>query len=219
LPFGECVYTCFIKVEINDFLTHFPYFILNERESESLWGRFCNWITSTENRLYIGWFGVLMIPTLLFESLERENTDDTNFLQSRCRSIIISFLGYISPSAAATRSYKNKKSVFSLFKKPLTSKMARSISNVKIVSAFVSRELSNAIFRRGYAATAAQGSVSSGGRSGAVASAVMKKKGVEESTQKISWVPDPKTGYYRPETGSNEIDAAELRAALLNNKQ
>jgi 2-polyprenyl-6-methoxyphenol hydroxylase-like FAD-dependent oxidoreductase len=26
---------------------------------------FCNWITSTENRLYIGWFGVLMIPTLL----------------------------------------------------------------------------------------------------------------------------------------------------------
>ncbi|KAF1894522.1 hypothetical protein Lal_00039608 [Lupinus albus] len=31
------------------------------RESESLWGRFCNWITSTENRLYIGWFGVLMI--------------------------------------------------------------------------------------------------------------------------------------------------------------
>jgi hypothetical protein len=38
--------------------------ILERRESESLWGRFCNWITSTENRLYIGWFGVLMIPTL-----------------------------------------------------------------------------------------------------------------------------------------------------------
>ncbi|KAB2024558.1 hypothetical protein E1A91_D06G096700v1, partial [Gossypium mustelinum] len=28
-------------------------------------GCFCNWITNTENRLYIGWFGVLMIPTLL----------------------------------------------------------------------------------------------------------------------------------------------------------
>ncbi|KAL5645771.1 hypothetical protein ACJX0J_004107 [Zea mays] len=40
------------------------YFFLR-RESTSLWGRFCNWITSTENRLYIGWFGVLMIPTLL----------------------------------------------------------------------------------------------------------------------------------------------------------
>ncbi|THU42640.1 hypothetical protein C4D60_Mb00t13560 [Musa balbisiana] len=39
--------------------------ILERRESTSLWGRFCNWITSTENRLYIGWFGVLMIPTLL----------------------------------------------------------------------------------------------------------------------------------------------------------
>jgi photosystem II P680 reaction center D1 protein len=39
--------------------------ILERRESESLWGRLCNWITSTENRLYIGWFGVLMIPTLL----------------------------------------------------------------------------------------------------------------------------------------------------------
>jgi photosystem II P680 reaction center D1 protein len=39
--------------------------ILERRESERLWGRFCNWITSTENRLYIGWLGVLMIPTLL----------------------------------------------------------------------------------------------------------------------------------------------------------
>ncbi|MEM1392953.1 MAG: photosystem II q(b) protein [Cyanobacteria bacterium P01_H01_bin.150] len=29
-----------------------------------LWDRFCDWITSTENRLYIGWFGFLMIPLL-----------------------------------------------------------------------------------------------------------------------------------------------------------
>ncbi|CAN6980782.1 unnamed protein product [Brassica oleracea var. botrytis] len=70
--------------------------------------------------------------------------------------------------------------------------------------------------RRGYAATAAQASV---GKGGAVVSGAMKKKGVEESTQKIAWIPDPKTGYYRPETGSKEIDPAELRAALLNNKQ
>ncbi|KAJ0705293.1 putative photosystem II [Helianthus annuus] len=43
----------------------FLFFMSYERcESESLWGRFCNWITSTESRLYIGWFGVLMIPTL-----------------------------------------------------------------------------------------------------------------------------------------------------------
>ncbi|GAB4203817.1 MAG: photosystem II q(b) protein [Coleofasciculaceae cyanobacterium] len=31
----------------------------------NLWSRFCNWVTSTENRLYIGWFGVLLIPTAL----------------------------------------------------------------------------------------------------------------------------------------------------------
>lgn len=38
---------------------------LEKRQNASLWSRFCSWITSTENRLYIGWFGVLMIPTLL----------------------------------------------------------------------------------------------------------------------------------------------------------
>ena len=38
---------------------------LARRENTNLWSRFCAWITSTENRLYIGWFGVLMIPTLL----------------------------------------------------------------------------------------------------------------------------------------------------------
>ncbi|MEO0988945.1 MAG: photosystem II q(b) protein [Cyanobacteria bacterium J06639_14] len=31
----------------------------------NLWEQFCKWITSTQNRIYIGWFGVLMIPTLL----------------------------------------------------------------------------------------------------------------------------------------------------------
>jgi photosystem II P680 reaction center D1 protein len=38
---------------------------LQRRESANLWAQFCNWVTSTENRLYVGWFGVLMIPTLL----------------------------------------------------------------------------------------------------------------------------------------------------------
>ena len=38
---------------------------LQQLESASLWEQFCQWVTSTENRLYIGWFGVLMIPTLL----------------------------------------------------------------------------------------------------------------------------------------------------------
>jgi photosystem II P680 reaction center D1 protein len=34
------------------------------QDSISLWERFCRWVTSTENRIYIGWFGVIMIPTL-----------------------------------------------------------------------------------------------------------------------------------------------------------
>ena len=38
---------------------------LERYESQNIWERFCSWITSLENRLYIGWFGVVMIPTLL----------------------------------------------------------------------------------------------------------------------------------------------------------
>ncbi|MGG6296418.1 photosystem II q(b) protein [Leptolyngbya sp. AN02str] len=34
-----------------------------------LWDRLCNWITSVENRLYIGWFGVLLIPTGLVAAI------------------------------------------------------------------------------------------------------------------------------------------------------
>lgn len=39
--------------------------LVNSRDRAHPWNRFCNWITSTENRLYIGWFGVLLIPTAL----------------------------------------------------------------------------------------------------------------------------------------------------------
>ena len=35
------------------------------REASSNWQKFCEWVTSTNNRLYVGWFGVLMIPCLL----------------------------------------------------------------------------------------------------------------------------------------------------------
>lgn len=35
-----------------------------EFDAFRLWEQFCQWITSTQNRLYVGWFGVLMIPTL-----------------------------------------------------------------------------------------------------------------------------------------------------------
>jgi photosystem II P680 reaction center D1 protein len=39
--------------------------LVRRRSSDSVWERFCEWVTSTDNRLYVGWFGVLMIPTLL----------------------------------------------------------------------------------------------------------------------------------------------------------
>ena len=34
---------------------------LERYESQNIWERFCSWITSLDNRLYIGWFGVVMI--------------------------------------------------------------------------------------------------------------------------------------------------------------
>jgi len=35
------------------------------RPSENLWDRYLGWVTSTNNRIYIGHFGVLMVPCLL----------------------------------------------------------------------------------------------------------------------------------------------------------
>jgi hypothetical protein len=60
-------YSCFIIV-YNKFNTweelYYKIFFmtatLERRQSVSLWERFCGWITSTENRLYIGWFGCLV---------------------------------------------------------------------------------------------------------------------------------------------------------------
>ena len=37
----------------------------NQSELLGGWQAFCEWVTSTDNRLYVGWFGVLMIPCLL----------------------------------------------------------------------------------------------------------------------------------------------------------
>jgi photosystem II P680 reaction center D1 protein len=35
-----------------------------DRAQISPWEQFCRWVTSTDNRIYIGWFGILMIPTM-----------------------------------------------------------------------------------------------------------------------------------------------------------
>ncbi|MFN9618403.1 MAG: photosystem II q(b) protein, partial [Synechococcaceae cyanobacterium] len=38
---------------------------LQQRSGASACKQFCDWITSTNTRLSVGWFGVLMIPCLL----------------------------------------------------------------------------------------------------------------------------------------------------------
>ncbi|KAI3842963.1 hypothetical protein MKW92_023911 [Papaver armeniacum] len=38
-------------------------------------------------------------------------------------------------------------------------------------------------------------------------------------TEVSPWVPDAVTGYYRPENHANDIDVAELRDTLLNQKK
>ncbi|CAA0828219.1 senescence-associated gene 21 [Striga hermonthica] len=80
---------------------------------------------------------------------------------------------------------------------------------------FIAKELSAVLTRRGFA-TASQGVGSGAARNGAPT--VMLKKGSDEP-RKISWVPDPVTGYYRPENQSNEIGPAELREMLINNNK
>ncbi|GKV49869.1 hypothetical protein SLEP1_g56594 [Rubroshorea leprosula] len=62
-----------------------------------------------------------------------------------------------------------------------------------------------------------KGVVSSAARGGAVRSSAVVKQAEEEtaaSTEKVSWVPDPVTGCYRPGNTANEIDVAELCAIL-----
>ena len=36
-----------------------------QRQQGNLWDGYLNWVTSTENRLYLGHFSVLMVPCLL----------------------------------------------------------------------------------------------------------------------------------------------------------
>ncbi|XP_073303457.1 protein SENESCENCE-ASSOCIATED GENE 21, mitochondrial-like [Primulina huaijiensis] len=78
--------------------------------------------------------------------------------------------------------------------------MARSFSNVKTVSALISNKIS--VYSVG----------------GGVSNAVRMLKNESEEPTKISWIPDPVTGYYRPENKSQEIDAAELRRILIKDK-
>ncbi|XP_047329656.1 protein SENESCENCE-ASSOCIATED GENE 21, mitochondrial [Impatiens glandulifera] len=92
--------------------------------------------------------------------------------------------------------------------------MARSIANAKVFSVLIADAIS--VSRRGYSAASSQapavtGSVRSGGIN------LIPTKGSEESLIKSPWVPDPKTGFYRPENHPEEMDAAVLREMVLKN--
>ncbi|KAK7392299.1 hypothetical protein VNO78_20733 [Psophocarpus tetragonolobus] len=94
--------------------------------------------------------------------------------------------------------------------------MARSFANVKVLSALVTEGLSNTLTRRGYAAatqSATRGGATSMSGKMAPKSGEDKVRGAE----KVSWVPDPVTGYYKPEN-IKEIDVAEMRASVLGKK-
>merc|ERR1712100_23028 len=103
----------------------------------------------------------------------------------------------------------------------INDQMARSSLNAKLLSALADG-VSVAINRRGYAAAAAQGAVSSAVRGGGGRSGIVKqgeeKGAMKEGSETSSWAPDPVTGYYRPENSAAEIDVAELREMLLNQK-
>ena len=39
--------------------------IATRRSGANAWEQFCSWVTSTNNRLYVGWAGTIMIPCLI----------------------------------------------------------------------------------------------------------------------------------------------------------
>ncbi|KAL3749425.1 late embryogenesis abundant protein Lea5-D [Eucalyptus grandis] len=102
--------------------------------------------------------------------------------------------------------------------------MARFLTSFsKLVPAAIAVRLSLAVARRGFAASA-PGAASAGfGRGGSRAGLVGKVEEMAAMKEQpggasSAWAPDPVTGYYRPANRAAEIDAAELRAMLLNHK-
>ncbi|CAM8987817.1 unnamed protein product [Rhodiola kirilowii] len=88
--------------------------------------------------------------------------------------------------------------------------MAPSFSTIKLVSESVAQT----VCRRGFA-KAAKGAFLSNAAGGTTGRVVAKPTEVASSSM---WVPDPVTGYYRPENQAVQADAAELRKRLLKNR-
>nr|GEY40996.1 hypothetical protein [Tanacetum cinerariifolium] len=77
--------------------------------------------------------------------------------------------------------------------------------STKLISSFV------VVARRGFA-TVTQGSVSGNVKGSGIA---MMKKATDDSKKSTPWVPDPVTGYYKPEGQTNQVDTADQIYELL----
>ncbi|KAI5399130.1 indole-3-acetic acid-induced protein ARG2 [Lathyrus oleraceus] len=96
--------------------------------------------------------------------------------------------------------------------------MARSFTNIKAISTLVADGFFNSLTRRGYAAAATQ-NTTRGVATSISGKMVAQKSGTDKvaNKEKVSWVPDPVTGYYKPEN-TNVVDVADLRATVLGKK-
>lgn len=62
---GRKTTTGYVPRKLNNAIIFDMTTTLQQRENLNIWEQFCGWVTSTNNRLYVGWFGIVMIPTLL----------------------------------------------------------------------------------------------------------------------------------------------------------
>lgn len=88
--------------------------------------------------------------------------------------------------------------------------MARNFNNVKAISALVADGFSNSI-GRGYATAATQNATRG------VATSTKSGEDKVANANKVAWVPDPVTGYYKPEN-TNEVDVSDPRVTVLGKK-
>ncbi|GKF20124.1 senescence-associated gene 21, mitochondrial-like protein [Tanacetum coccineum] len=89
------------------------------------------------------------------------------------------------------------------------------MANAKLISTLIVDQL-YVVARQGFA-IATQGSVSGSLKGTGVA--MLKKGGEADSKKSTPWVPDPVTGYYKPEGQINQVDVADqLRELILKQK-
>ncbi|XP_051142069.1 protein SENESCENCE-ASSOCIATED GENE 21, mitochondrial-like [Andrographis paniculata] len=79
------------------------------------------------------------------------------------------------------------------------------------VSSFVAKEISANSVRRVNASTSAA-------HTAAAAQAAALNIGSAELPRRTAWVPDPVTGYYRPENAGDTVDPVDLRSIVLKQK-